>query len=350
MRKILAFFLSFIYLTDVAQTTDKGLFDDENILEIRLSGNLRDMMADRTDEPKNYPITLSYKKPDSSFQSLQILTKTRGHFRKQKGVCDYPPLLLSFTPGVELKASIFKDQNRMKLVMPCSGDQYVVREYMVYKIYNLVTPKSFRARLVRVTLDDTERKKQQSFYGILLEEENQVALRNNGVSVVRKIIPEQSNKENFLQMALFEYLIGNTDWSVQYLQNIKLIAPDSTAVPYTIPYDFDHSGMVNVPYAKPAEELQLGSVRIRRYRGYCIADLKQFEPAIALYNRIKVSLYALYRDNTILDPKYIKQTISYFDEFYETINNPKGVQKEFGYPCNKNGTGNVVIKGLQKDQ
>ncbi len=183
-----------------------------------------------------------------------------------------------------------------------------------------------------------------------LEEEDQMAKRNNSVAVERKIIPEQSAQQNFLDMAVFEYLIGNTDWSVQYLQNIKLVAQDSTSVAFTVPYDFDHSGIVNVPYAKPAEELELASVRTRRYRGYCITDMKQFDASISLYNKLKEDIYKLYSGNPLLDPKYIKSTLQYLDEFYSTINNPKSLQKDFGYPCNKNGTGNIIIKGLKKDQ
>ena len=99
----------------------------------------------------------------------------------------------------------------------------------------------------------------------------------------------------------------------------------------------------------PAEELQMRSIRERRYRGYCVKNLKVFEDVIARYNRLKSDIYKLYSDCTLLDAKYIKSTIQFLDEFYETINNPKLWQKAFSYPCDKNGTGNVVIKGLKED-
>jgi len=346
----LLFFMAILCQQVNAQTSGTGLFDQQTILDITLSGNLKDMMGDRSDAPKLYPITLSYKGADSVVQTLSIESKTRGHFRKQKGVCDYPPLLLHFNQDEKVQGSLFRDQKNLKLVMPCDGDEYVVREYLAYKIYNLVTPQSFRARLVRVTLDDPKRKKTNPFYGVLLEEESQVAKRNGLVAVERKIIPEQVEHQVFLNMTTFEYLIGNTDWSVQYLQNIKLLAADSLAVPNTVPYDFDHAGIVNVPYAKPAEELEMSSVKERRYRGYCITDMKQFDSTIALFNRLREPINKLYSDNPILDAKYIKSTLQYLDEFYATINNPKSLQKEFGYPCDKNGTGNVIIRGLKKDQ
>jgi hypothetical protein len=324
----------------------EGLFDNDSVLHITLSGNLRDLMTDKADNPQNHPIVVSYMQDGKEF-SINAGARTRGHFRRTMGNCTYPPLLLQFAKSDTLSSSIFKEQDKLKLVMPCVGDDYVIREWLVYKIYNLVTPKSFRARLVSVELYDTKKKKSTSpFYGILLEEDKQMAKRNADVLVKRQLRPEQTDPEAFLTMAVFEYLVGNTDWSVQY-QNIKLVAPDSLATPTTVPYDFDHAGLVSPPYAKPAEELNMNSVRERRYRGYCMPNMGKFDPVVALYNKLKPAVYKLYTDCTLLDPKYVKSTIKYFDEFYETINDPAKLKKEFGYPCDKNGTGNVVIKGLR---
>jgi len=328
----------------------KGLFDSDELMEITLKGNLRDVVNDRTDIPKNFSLTLSYYKADSTEMAMPVQVRTRGHFRRMKENCAYPPLLIQFgKDGAQLN-SVFREQRKLKLVMPCKGDEYIIREWLVYKIYNLVTPKSFRARLVKVRLEDARSKKQvNSFYGILLEEEKQMAKRNHAIAVELKLQPNQTQTDAFLTMTVFEYLIGNTDWSVQYLHNIKLLQPDSAAVPITVPYDYDHAGIVNTPYALPAEELQLRSVRERRYRGYCIPDQKAFEPVIAKYNSLKKEIYDLYTSCALLDEKYRASTIKYLDEFYVTINNPKAWQKEFGYPCDKNGTGNIVIKGLRED-
>jgi hypothetical protein len=327
----------------------KGLFETDEVLNIRLTGNIRELMNDRVDNPKSYPLILSYKGEDGKEGSLRIQAKTRGHFRKTMGNCTYPPLLIQFTKNDTLLSSIFSEQNKLKLVMPCQGDDYVIREWLVYKIYNLVTPKGFKARLVSIELNDTKKKKvTPPFYGILLEEDHQMAKRNQDISVKRQMRPEQTDSAAFLKMAVFEYLIGNTDWSVQY-QNIKLIAADSTATPIPVPYDFDHAGVVDAPYAKPAEELEMNSVKERRYRGYCVTDINKFDEVIALYNHLRTDIYKLYTDCSLLDIKYVKATTLYFDKFYQTINNPATLKKEFSYPCDKNGTGNVVIKGLKTD-
>jgi hypothetical protein len=330
-------------------TTDAGLFDSDSVLQITLTGDLRGLFNDRSDNPTDHPVTLSYKAENGNEVALSIQAKTRGHFRKTMGNCKYPPILLEFSKSDTLASSIFNEQHKLKLVVPCSGDDYVVREWMVYKIYNLVTPESFKARLVRITLNDTKKKKvTPPFYGFVLEEEQQMATRNHDIVIKKQMNPEEVAPDAFLKMAVFEYLIGNTDWSVQY-QNIKIIATDSNAVPVAVPYDFDQTGLVSSPYAQPAEELNMHSVRERRYRGYCINDMSAFNDVFALYNRLKPAIYKLYTDCPLFDSKYIKETFRYFDEFYKTINDPAAAKKEFTYPCDPNGTGNVLIKGLKEN-
>src|SRR5439155_9745056 len=214
---------------------------------------------------------LSYCEEGSREMSIPARVKTRGDFRKRREDCFYPPLLLQFSKDGAAKGTIFDEQSKFKLVMPCKGDDYVVREWLAYKIYNLVTPKSFLARLVKVQLkDDKNRSFGRPFFGMLIEEEEQMAKRNQCIPVKLKIKGQQTLPDYFLGMAVFEYLIGNTDWSVEYRQNIKLLKGDSSSVPVAVPYDFDHAGIVNAPYARPDEQLQMSSVRERRYRGYCV--------------------------------------------------------------------------------
>ena len=332
-------------------TREKSLFESDDVFEIKISGNIKELLSDRDKVSHfHHPMTLSYKKEDSSQVSLETEIRTRGHFRKMREHCGYPPLLIHFLKKDQLKATLFSEQDSLKLTMPCEGDEYVVHEWLVYKIYNLVTPKSFRARLVRVELEDTKNKKSSPpFYGILLEEESQLAKRNSSESIRTKMRPEQTDPASFLTMAVFEYLIGNTDWSIQYLQNIKLLSQDPKAAPVTVPFDFDLAGIVDAPYAKPAEELDMSSVRERRFRGYCVQDMKKFDSAISLFNRLKNDIYHLFEDCPLLSEKYRKSTSKYLDEFYSTINDARAMKKDFEYPCDKNGTGNVVIKGLRED-
>jgi hypothetical protein len=336
-----------IAIADQKPSPEKSLFDTDEELNISLKGDVRSVLNDRSDNPQNHPFDLLYKK-DSTEIIIPVQLKTRGHYRKLKENCNYPPLLIQFGKDGPKLNSAFREQSKLKLVMPCEGDEYVIREWLVYKLYNLVTPNSFKARLVKVKLKDIKNKKSPApFYGILLEEEKQLAKRNASTSIERKIKPRETQTDLFLKMAVFQYMIGNTDWSIEFMQNIKLLMPEGEIVPIPVPYDFDHAGIVNTSYAAPAPELQMSSIRQRRYRGYCITDMKTFDNVIALYNRLKNDIYKTYTSCSLLDAKYIKSTVQYLDEFYETINTPKKLQKEFSYPCDKNGTGNVIIKGLK---
>ena len=330
--------------------TTNGLFDNDEVLDVAISGDIKALLNDRSDNDPYRPQTLLYKDADSTEVSLQVEAKTRGHFRKMRENCIYPPLLIHFINNAQLQSSFFKGQDKLKMVTPCLTDAYVIKEYLLYKIYNLITPKSLKAKLLKVSLTDTKSNKQyKPFYTILLEDEEQMAQRNNVVVIKRKIYPQDTDTATFLTMAVFEFMIANTDWSVEYLQNIKVLNNELTGVAEAVPYDFDHAGLVNAPYAKPAEALLMSSVKERRYRGYCVKELKIFESIIPTFNRLKNDIYSLYNGCSLLDAKYIKSALQYLDEFYATINNPKAWQKDFSYPCDKNGTGNVVIKGLSKN-
>ncbi len=325
----------------------KDLFEDEEILHIKLSGNIRALMADRADDAAYHSLVLTYKGKDSTEVALNIRAKTRGNFRRKRENCKVPPILLNF-PKDETGKTLFSSQHKLKLVTPCQSDNYVVREYLVYKLYNLITPKSFRARLAFVSLNDTEKRRETSFYGILLEEDDQLAKRI-GLKILKdqRIRGEHTEPESFLKMALFQYMIGNTDWSVPYRHNIRVVGFDSLSIRYTVPYDFDHSGIVAAPYARPPEELGLRSVQERRFRGYCLTEKKTLEEVVAFYQRKKPEVYNVYKDCRYIDAKYVNATQRFLDGFYETLNDPKKLNAALDFPCNKNRPA-IVIKGLKQ--
>ena len=331
----------------VGQTA--SLFDSDEVLQLTLRTDLKKLFRDRGDDPKYHPASINYQQ-DGSNIVIPMKVKTRGNFRKKAGNCQYPPLMLNFAKSKTPGNSVFVGQDKLKLVTPCRGEDYVIQEYLVYKLYNIITPQSFNARLVQMTYEDTVKDKSSAkLFGILLEEESQMASRNRSESVEQiGLSPHDLPNEEFLKMAVFQYMIGNTDWSIQYLQNIKLITTDSTKSPIPVPYDFDHAGIVRAPYANPAPELQMSSTQERRYRGYCIEEMNKFNPVFETFNQLKSQFYALYDGNPLLSSSYQKLTIKFLDQFYETINDPKKALRDFTYPCDKSGTGNVVIKGLRE--
>ncbi len=312
------------------------LFQSDSLLEFKLTGNLRDVYSDRDPNSVQYrPMLLQVNDQTLGAATIGIRVKSRGHFRRMRENCSMPPLWINIDSGAKIKGTVFEKQNKLKLVTPCQGDDFVVREYLVYRLYNILTPFSLRARLAKVTFQDSAGKvKTQSQYCMLLEDEDKAAKRNddNNIRDEEKVTVERLDPEDFTRVAMFEYLIGNTDWSVPYLHNIILAFKDSAFVPTAIPYDFDHSGIVSAPYANPPEQLQLSSVRERVYRGYC-QEMKEFEANIALYNKLKDEIYKLYTDCRYIDDKYKKATVRYLDDFYKVINTPKTAEREFRRVC-----------------
>ncbi len=341
--------LSFILFINFA-SAQKGLFDSDEALQITLKGSIQALLNNRGTAPQYFPFLICLPGNDSNINEIPILVKTRGHFRRLEDHCINPPLLIKFLKNSQHSSSIFKEQNKLKLVTPCVEDDYVIREWLVYKLYNILTPKSFKVRLVKLTLYDKGSNKYFSTsYGFFIEDAKQLAKRNKMHELEKKLKPQQLQSDDFLLMTVFQYLIANTDWSIQYLQNIKLIVEDSMMLPIAVPYDFDQAGIVNAPYAQPAEELKMSSIRERRYRGYCLQDFQSLLPVMEKFKKYKSKIYELYTSCNLLSTRYKKNTIQFLDKFYAILNDDKLWQKVITYPCDKNGTGNVVIKGLKTD-
>jgi hypothetical protein len=150
-------------------------------------------------------------------------------------------------------------------------------------------------------------------------------------------------------MTVFQFMIGNTDWSTSYKHNIRVISGADSTRPIPVAYDFDFCGLVNAPYALPPEELQLASVRDRRYRGYCIADLNTYSPIFDYYRKKRPELEAAVDQCEGLNKRTNQSIKDFIDSFYDILEKDKEVRYYFGYPCDASGTGNINIKGLNKN-
>jgi hypothetical protein len=326
----------------------QGLFGSEEVIDIMLEGDIKTLLKDRGDDPSYHILKLHVQNVDLE-ESLDLRVRVRGNFRRLKKNCDTPPLRFNFRRHEVPEHSLFAGHPSLKLVVPCKGEQYVIREYLTYKLYNLFTDYSFRVRLVRLNYHDTgNRRISKPQYGFLIEDKDALAFRSNAVLIERmNLRPEIVDKESFLRMSVFAYLIGNTDWSVQYLHNIEMLYLNDENVHVAVPYDFDLAGLVSSPYAKPAEALKLRSVRERVFRGYCLEDPGVFNTTFKQFHELKPEIYKLIAENNLLKKRYIKFATKYFDEFYDTLNDTKKASNAFSYPCDIYGTGNIVITGMQ---
>ncbi len=331
------------------ETTKKHLgplFKHEEVLEFTILTNMKLLLKDRGAKPINHLAVLKYERKKKNTLELPIKLRVRGNFRRLPANCLFPPLLIDIDKKKK-KNSVFDYQNRLKLITHCISEDYIFQEHLVYKIYNLLTDNSFKTRLARVTYQDSAAKREpETKMAFLLEDETDLAKRNNAKIVKQKQMnATQLDTVSMATLSVFEYMIGNTDWSLPFLHNIKLLSNKGKA-PIPVPYDFDFSGIVEAKYAIPPPELEISSVRNRLYRGIPYPP-SVFEQVFENFRKNKAQIYQLYEGNTSLKPNYIKRTIWFLDDFYETINNPKAVEREIVEVGIRNQGSGVIIKGLK---
>ncbi|MBF9255355.1 hypothetical protein I2I11_18805 [Pontibacter sp. 172403-2] len=328
---------------------ENALFTDEEVLRFKLTFNYQELQKDREEMRVYHKATLTYTDTAGTPVQVDLKVMVRGNRRRDPAVCKFPPLMLNFSRKTT-PHTVFEKVNKLKLVTHCIGDEYVIREYLVYKVYNIVNEKSFRVRLCQVEYVDMEgKRKPETRYAFLIEDDKEMAKR-----LQAKIVPDahvirmdQTDAYAMAKLALFQYLIGNTDWSVPYRHNIKVIAADTAMIPVAVPYDYDYAGIVAAPYAVPPPELGIRTVRQRLYRGYHFPD-KTYREVINFFNIHQADIYRVYTGCTLLDKKYLKQTLSYLDDFYETINNPKAFRTAIVRIGQQNQKSYVVVKGLEE--
>ena len=195
------------------QEANHKLFVSDSILELQIIGDVRALFTDRTGKADYFPMELKLFRSDNQAEQYEIKMKTRGNFRRKPENCSYPPLWLNFDKDKITPTSIFAGQNKLKLVVPCQGENYLLREYLAYKLFNLFTPYSYRVRLVHVNFIDANREKvYASLHAFILEDDEQMASRIGGEIESQNLIrAQQTDTLSFLRMAIFEYMIGNTD-------------------------------------------------------------------------------------------------------------------------------------------
>jgi hypothetical protein len=316
----------------------EAFFSATTPLEVTLTTNIKRIRNDKQETPPWRSATLSYKGADGKDVTLPMQIKTRGIWRKKN--CDMPPLRLNFK-GDQTKGTLLEGINKPKLVNYCKDtddyEQYVIQEAQLYRVYNLLTPASHRMRLLTVNYTDSASGKLHAKRtGILLEEPEVMAARNGGpILDLKGAVAEDLDPFLDALVGMFNYFIGNTDFSVYALHNVELVN-QPTGIVLPVAFDFDFSGVVGTTYATPDPSLPIQNVRFRLFRGYC-TDPANYAAAIAKFNEQKQAIYGLYSDEIgkMLKPKVVESTLKYFDEFYKTINDPKRAKREINEDCVK---------------
>ncbi len=312
------------------------LFASDTVLRLTLTADFRALANQRdTVNPKRFPLVASYVDADGKPVAVRGQITTRGHFRLQRATCAFPPLRLVF-PDTGTRGTLFARQRGLKLVTHCregAYEQHVLREYLAYRAHNLVTPASFRPRLARiryVDVRDTTRVTER--YGMFLESERELGERNGGkvLEASRGAMFDHLVAESSTMLSLWEYFIGNTDWSLAALHNVRLVLTDTGTL--AVPYDFDFSGLVNTPYAAPDSRLPIRSVRQRLWRGPCLFT-DALSPALARFVAQRGAILALYDSLPALDRGYARDAVRYLDQFYGQARDPARMARDLRDSC-----------------
>ena len=311
----------------------RPLFSTDDPLVLAIKADFKAINKDRSEKSaKRFAATIAVAGTDAL---IPVELSSRGHFRLMTGTCSWVPLRVQFKK-TDAARTVFDGQSSLKLVTHCRDndtfEQHVLREYLPYRIYGLVAPIAFRARLAKVTyIDAASGKPIATRYGMFIEDDGDVARRAEARSVeMPRVLFKDLDQNTLMTMALFEYMIANTDVSILKLHNVKLMVTEQRTI-YPVPYDFDFSGLVNTPYANPDPRLGLTSVRDRIYRGPCVTEI-EFNQALETFRAKKTEILALYESLPDLNPGYRKQALSYLDEFFSAIERNR-VKRSFVDNC-----------------
>jgi hypothetical protein len=326
---IISFFL-FSTIVSGQKVDPVVFFQDDEIAELQLWGHLKNI-----DQPKQQGIKrpgfACMILPDSTEYKSAIEFTGRGKSRFE--MCDPPPLMLYFKN--KNKGPLSK-LGKLKMVWACESGEYynklILREYLAYKMYNIITPYSFRVRLLNVEFNDSSRNGNSiKRAGFLMEDIDDLAARLHSREFQDTVIhARETNQQLYALMVMFQYMIGNTDWAIINYQNLKLIVADSADIiqPITIPYDFDNSGLVNANYAVPPETMPIENVTERYNKGIALT-LDNIKMATEIFKKAEPELIHLVENTKGLSPSDRRYVTNYLHSFFDEMKNFERFSKVF---------------------
>ncbi|GJM33052.1 MAG: hypothetical protein DHS20C18_20530 [Saprospiraceae bacterium] len=275
---------------------------------------------------------ISYTDVNGNTVEQNIEVKPRGKYRRM--ICDSPPLMLKFSKE-ELATADLNDDHKLKLVTHCFEDnieeseQNLLKEFLVYKILNLLTEKSYRVQLVNITYIDSKDDRRLQRVGFIIESTRELGERLESVSkTLYNLNIEQLEPTQYHTVAMFQYMICNTDWPLRVARNIKTFLPEETDKITIVPYDFDFSGLVNAHYAKINPDFNQTNLRERVFMGK-FDNEEQLNETLAVFKERKKDIISLCKNFKLLNKKNRQDVSNFIRSFYKIIGNKKLRISEF---------------------
>ncbi len=307
-----------------------SLFDKEDPLQLKLIVDVERILTERGEDRKALDAMLIQNVGTSNELSCTLDVSVRGNFRRNPQNCGFPPLKLDFFRKKDPPGGAFSGQNKLKLVTHCEDSDHVLLEYMVYKLYNLISPNSYKVRLAEVTYQDAKGVHplitEKAFF---IEDDDEMAHRIGGVGLVSDTIyPADANREALTSLYLFNCMIGNLDWNIPFLKNLKVVDMGEASAPIVVPYDFDFSEMVDAPYTK----IYVSGLDRQVIRDICRNE-EEVERAWKFFMELKKPIFDLYKKAKDLDPILKRRSIYTLKDFYKKIKKLPDLQQDFRKGC-----------------
>ena len=318
------------------------LFQSDEILDVRIVAPVSTLVSERPID-EELPGIFQYTNSAGEAVEFDIKLRARGKFRRDKHNCRFPPLRLNFVKS-QTKGTLFHKQKKVKLVTHCQNSskyaQVLLREYIAYRLLNVMTDASFRVRLLRITYVENERSKADDVrYGFIIEHKDRLAKRmGKTILEIPSTSPRSLNPEYANTISLYHYLIGNTDFSSVKgpkgeicCHNHVLFSNEGEAV-WSVPYDFDQAGLVDAPHAAPSEQFNIHSVKQRLYRGRCIHN-DYVSATAANYQSKREDLLQVVNGLDVASERSVKSMTGYVEKFYKTLSSEKRVNSSLIKKC-----------------
>lgn len=312
-----------------------SLFEEEDLLKVSLRFDVVKFLkkAER-DQSVEGIMTLHFSETDELERKVTL--KYRGQSRFER--CKYPPTRITFKKPLYEVSDSGRIKN-IKLVNQCQQGSlygnYVIREYLVYKLYNVLTDTSFRARLISLDLIDSENKRKTvTQYGILLEPERLLEERLNMVEVKTKTLSQTHMFPAMIdRLAIFNYMVSNWDWSVPGQHNISVftsVNPELSRLGIPVPFDFDLTGVVNAEYAIPPPGLGIETNRDRMFSGIC-RTREVYQGELMALREKKEELYSVITEFPYLSKADKRDIITFMDKFFDQLEKPRNLDSLIDY-------------------
>lgn len=303
----------------------------DNITQLTLTADF-DFLIENKKLNDEHPAKLTLKVANEPVINLAIKVKTRGVYRRR--FCDSPPLRLNFDKQDLDSLGLNSAFDKLKLVTHCMdnefAEQVLLREYWAYKLYNQLTPQSFKVHLIKITyINAKDPSKQTEHLAFLIENNKEMAQRIGGAIVDRfGMTPSKLMASTHQNAMIFNYMIGNLDWHVGRNRNVKLVEIPNKKGLVVVPYDFDMSAFVFPSYARLNPDYK----QIRFTDRYCVGRFSSkaaLAKTIEKVQTLQPTIMSIFKKCPHLseDSKY--SMTKYLKSFYKPLRKEKKWKNTF---------------------